>query len=361
MEFYNEPTNLESLNAVYVESDFKTFRIIEHEKDNKNIFIKIKNPIGNTLLDFTGAKDYEVYCYDKNGYLNSKHFALNNISSFIIQSPHKTILLMRYYVFNINTDCSRSMGNQINASLSEKIEILAENPIRFYVKSNVWVFRNSRQIILDNYLKEIDENKNYELYQRAIEVKRFLNIINNHQTESEYILLLQTEETLYEVNIKYYLKKEGDFLKLLHLMQGETEFTDTGEAIRIEETLNINDIMTLLQNSFKTQILYTGLPSFTIGGLINKKHFDIIKEKISFDREKHIKQAKYLRTPFIDYLEQIKLFPRPEGNASHTWLAKCPFARGNHFMMVSTLNDTYGCGWCKKKGNQKDLEQFISN
>jgi hypothetical protein len=30
-------------------------------------------------------------------------------------------------------------------------------------------------------------------------------------------------------------------------------------------------------------------------------------------------------------------------------------------MMASTKENTYGCGWCKKKGNQIDLEDYFKN
>jgi hypothetical protein len=92
--FY-EPLDLSTINAIKIESDFNTVRVLEHEKEDKNIIIRIKNKIGNTLIDFTGANDYRMYCYMHYGFLDSRHYALNNNSNFIISTPQKFILLVR--------------------------------------------------------------------------------------------------------------------------------------------------------------------------------------------------------------------------------------------------------------------------
>ena len=88
------------------------------------------------------------------------------------------------------------MWDHINASLKEKIDILAENPYRFYIGQNVWALRNSRQEILEYYLKEAITIENYELCQKIKEVKTFLSFINNHKTSRDYIFILETEETM---------------------------------------------------------------------------------------------------------------------------------------------------------------------
>ena len=58
-------------------------------------------------------------------------------------------------------------------------------------------------------------------------------------------------------------------------------------------------------------------------------------------------------------LRYENLNPRPTGNTKYSWVASCPFAKGKHFIMVSTLNDDWGCGYCGKGGNQLDLDKWL--
>lgn len=74
----------------------KTFIVADHEEDDKNLFINVNQPNGNTILDFSSANDHIVFCYDSKGNLKSRHYALNNRGSFMIQTPYSSILLVQF-------------------------------------------------------------------------------------------------------------------------------------------------------------------------------------------------------------------------------------------------------------------------
>ena len=44
------------------------------------------------------------------------------------------------------------------------------------------------------------------------EVKTFLSFVNNHKTKRDYVFILETEETMWDAEVRYYLKKEDNLL-----------------------------------------------------------------------------------------------------------------------------------------------------
>lgn len=351
-------------NTKIIEYKANTLIVANHEENGKSLFIKVNGPNRNIVLDFSNANDYVALCYNSKGNLISRHYAISGKGSFMIQTPFSTIHLIPFN--GINKLKEETMNNQnhpmwdhINASLKEKVDILAENPYRFYIGPNVWVFRNSRQEILEDYLKEAIANEDYELCQKIKEVKTFLSFINNHKISRDYIFILETEETMWDVDVRYYLKKEGNFLKLYTTNDTNEEFQNCNASLEINDYLSKKDIIELLEDYYEKWRTYGGLPRFRKEGLVDEKEFYTIIDSINKKKEHYIKKAKELKTPFIDYLEKVNLNPIPDGKNEYQWLAKCPYSKGKHHIMVSTKNDTYGCGWCKKKGNQRDLENYL--
>lgn len=93
---FHIPMDLSEVNAIHIKCDFNTVRVADYETEDKNIIITIENKIGNSLIDFTKASDYRMYCFNENQVLTSRHYALNNSSNFIIQTPQKFILLIKH-------------------------------------------------------------------------------------------------------------------------------------------------------------------------------------------------------------------------------------------------------------------------
>ena len=112
---------------------------------------------------------------------------------------------------------------------------------------------------------------------------------------------------------------------------------------------------------FESTRLYSGLPRFGSPGFLTEEDFYKIISGIKSELDRNNDLANTSATPFINYLESQSLNPKPSGHNKYSWLADCPFSNHKHFMMVSTKENTYGCGWCKKKGSQIDLEFFYKN
>ena len=69
------------------------------------------------------------------------------------------------------------MYTHINASLREKVEILAINPFRFYVAPNLWIGQNASRIKeLDSLFLHAKLEADELLCQRILEVQEQLRI-----------------------------------------------------------------------------------------------------------------------------------------------------------------------------------------
>ena len=63
----------------------------------------------------------------------------------------------------------------LNASLRDKVEILAKNPHHFYIHPNVWMLPGPTRLeVLSEFLVEAEEADDFELCERILEVQTAL-------------------------------------------------------------------------------------------------------------------------------------------------------------------------------------------
>lgn len=62
----------------------------------------------------------------------------------------------------------------------------------------------------------------------------------------------------------------------------------------------------------------------------------------------------------IQFCKENHLLPEAPGGSLNNWYANCP-SRRPHRIMVSASNDTFGCGYCRKKGGIKELAEWIQS
>jgi hypothetical protein len=55
---------------------------------------------------------------------------------------------------------------------------------------------------------------------------------------------------------------------------------------------------------------------------------------------------------------ECQLNPRPSGTSPTAWIANCPGT--NHFLMIGTQDNTFSCGWCKRRGGPEELRAFAA-
>jgi len=174
---------------------------------------------------------------------------------------------------------------------------------------------------------------------------------------NEFHYLMDTTETMWEVEFKYFYRITDDnYIQLAYRMDGGELQLSAQFKLRYE---NIKEnIAFIVKENIEVHSPYEGYPVFEKSDLLTEWEFNGIIQAISDAKESIIKQAKAIQTPLIDYLREQKLNPRPTGYNPNSWIANCPCG-GNHFIMVSTLNDEWGCGYCKRKGKIPELEKWL--
>ena len=67
------------------------------------------------------------------------------------------------------------MYKHVNATLEERVEILAENPFRYYIEINVFSLSNMSRIEeINKCMNQALQEQKYELFKRILEVKKNL-------------------------------------------------------------------------------------------------------------------------------------------------------------------------------------------
>lgn len=117
------------------------------------------------------------------------------------------------------------MFKHINATLGEKVEILATNPFRYYLAPNLWIGRNESRIDeLNSLLKEAEENENFELCARIKEVTKKLRkiFLKNVLVEIVHSDMIKICFTTLVIRIDRINKKYGDLIDFMseHKLSG---------------------------------------------------------------------------------------------------------------------------------------------
>ena len=147
--------------------------------------------------------------------------------------------------------------------------------------------------------------------------------------------------------------------KIFYKNSKDEEYTKTGYNLELNSEINKKSVYNFVKGYFSYSIRWNGEPRFNSPGYINQEDFESIilevKKEIKDSKKEGLKTANH----FTEYLKSQSLDPRPSADNKHLWLANCPFSGGSHFMMISTESNTFGCGWCKKKGDQKALKDYL--
>ena len=101
---------------------------------------------------------------------------------------------------------------------------------------------------------------------------------------------------------------------------------------------------------------FMGTPAYEYSDMITHEEFEwLLQNAIDImDGKKVI--ATYKENELIDLLRKYKLDPEPTGDNLHNFEAKCPTGR-HHNMLVSTLSNEWGCGYCRINGGVRELKE----
>lgn len=97
---------------------------------------------------------------------------------------------------------------------------------------------------------------------------------------------------------------------------------------------------------------------FIDAGIINEDAFDNIVGNIKEELDQNVKSAEKNETEIIKVARELKLNPTPTGTGPAHWRANCP-GTGHHLLIQAETN-SFGCGYCKRKGNSDELQTFVA-
>ncbi len=173
----------------------------------------------------------------------------------------------------------------------------------------------------------------------------------------EFEYLMDTSETMWDVNMTYFYRVTDD--KYIQLA-----FKMNGGSLRISAQFKLpfqnlkDNIIFIVKEHIEAYLLYQGYPIFQKSDVFTEQEFNAIIKSMSDEKRAIIELAKAKETPIIQYLKAQNIPCEPSGNNPNSWVANCPCG-GQHFIMIVTTEDTWGCGYCKRKGKLPELKKWI--
>ena len=96
---------------------------------------------------------------------------------------------------------------------------------------------------------------------------------------------------------------------------------------------------------------------FIAPGLLSKTDFDFVIGSIKDDIRSNRQDSAKSKSEIISTAEGLGLQPEPPFLSPGIWSAICP--RTNHHLYLSSTSNTFGCGYCGKKGGPIELAEFV--
>ncbi len=92
-------------------------------------------------------------------------------------------------------------------------------------------------------------------------------------------------------------------------------------------------------------------------GIITEIIFQEIITNIECELNQNPQRARNNRSEIINVAKTLGMTPEPTGNGTNSRRANCPGT--THLLYLSTKDNTFGYGWCKRKGGPDELRTFV--
>ena len=97
---------------------------------------------------------------------------------------------------------------------------------------------------------------------------------------------------------------------------------------------------------------------FRRAGLVAEADLDEIVARIRGEHERYAAKAESVPSRLVDVARELALGPEPTGTGGTHWQARCPGT--NHPLYIEAAAESFGCGWCKRKGAEAELRAFVA-
>jgi hypothetical protein len=181
--------------------------------------------------------------------------------------------------------------------------------------------------------------------------------------EAKYIHLLTYNQDFMVMEYglcELYYKIQEQKLYLLKIDHQE----DTVKERIISYNLNLTTVDAILtyflkELFFKDDFFGEGRMIYEKSEQFSEDYFISIQNERN---EEYVKKIKFIEesnkhNDLINFCRTINLNPIPDGIHASNWIANC-LSKGNHQMLLTTLTNEWGCGYCRKKGGLPELKEW---
>lgn len=92
-------------------------------------------------------------------------------------------------------------------------------------------------------------------------------------------------------------------------------------------------------------------------GLVSAEELNVLLATILAEHDRHVVAAKSIESRLVEVARELGLGPEPTGTGGTHWQARCPGT--GHPLYIEAVAESFGCGWCKRKGGEAELREFV--
>lgn len=193
--------------------------------------------------------------------------------------------------------------------------------------------------------------------QEGVKMNSDLDFGNTDGIEDQFYPLIDVLATMLNEEFNYFYRITDDnYIQMAYSYCGSQIEIKAQYKLRFQSLKK--DIIFIVKNYIEANAPFNGYPTFENSAVFTKQEFDAIVHELKSEKAVISKKSLENITPLITYLKKNNLNPIPSGESPANWRAQCPSKRG-HFIEVSTKSDEWGCGYCRRKGKQADLENWL--
>jgi hypothetical protein len=115
--------------------------------------------------------------------------------------------------------------------------------------------------------------------------------------------------------------------------------------------------LNLLDHFFHARVGFYWPGTFVAAGIVDELAFKTLVGRIERELEENTEKARQRETEIIKAARELGLSPQPTGTGPYFWQARCPGT--NHPLYINAAENSFGCGWCKRKGAVEELRAFV--
>lgn len=123
-----------------------------------------------------------------------------------------------------------------------------------------------------------------------------------------------------------------------------------------DSTANIKDVLRAFLIEYIISPLTRNYTHFVDSNLFTLNEYNSLYDNALEAVRKQQEEAKLNSTELTEVCSRYKLNPEPINHDGTSWKANCP-SGAHHRIMISA--DSWGCGYCRKKGGIKELVSWL--